>query len=257
MKMKNITQILLVVLTGAGFSQSALELGESAFKNRAIGSVEDKAAPSPIENAISHLEEAIKNPKVEKEAALALMKCVYFHGKFIGENEKAQKKSFQKGKDLGEKYIAEYPNSAPFRYWYLVNLGSWSEVYGILTAAKEGVADLMKDHSEKIIALDPQYEDGGGYFMLGAVHYKSPYIPFLLSWPDNDDAIIWLEKAVETGAATPNQKVYLGQAYYKGKKVDSAISILEEVATMAPSNNRPVEDWEQIKKAKNLLKEYR
>jgi hypothetical protein len=32
MKMKNITQILLIVLTGAGFSQSALELGESALK---------------------------------------------------------------------------------------------------------------------------------------------------------------------------------------------------------------------------------
>ena len=100
-----------------------------------------------------------------------------------------KKKIFNKGKALGEKYIQKYPNSVQFRYWYLVNLGSWAQVYGILTAAREGVADQMKTHSEKIIALDPNYQDGGGYFMLGAVHYKSPYIPFLLSWPDNDDAI--------------------------------------------------------------------
>ena len=253
--MKNITQILLVVLTGAGFSQSALELGESAFKNRAIGSVEDKAAPSPIENAISHLEEALKNPKVEKEAALALMKCVYFHGKFIGENEKAQKKSFQKGKDLGEKYIAEYPNSAPFRYWYLVNLGSWSEVYGILTAAKEGVADLMKDHSEKIIALDPQYEDGGGYFMLGAVHYKSPYIPFLLSWPDNDDAIKFLTLAVETGNAELNQLHYLAQALHKDGQVNKAKELLNRVINTEPNFENLIEDLNYIQEAKDLLKD--
>ena len=47
--------------------------------------------------------------------------------------------------------IESYPESAPARYWYLVNLGSWAEVYGIFSAAKEGVADLMRGHSNKII----------------------------------------------------------------------------------------------------------
>ena len=71
---------------------------------------------------------------------------------------------FSKGKELAEKYIKKYPDSAPFQFWYLVNLGSWSEVYGIITAAREGVADLMKNHSKIIISLDPEYENGGGYF---------------------------------------------------------------------------------------------
>ena len=130
-------------------------------------------------------------------------------------------------------------------------------MYGILTAAKEGVADQMKDHALTIIELNPNYEDGGGYFMLGAVHYKSPYIPFFLSWPDNDEAIKWLKKANETGEAKPVQKVYLAQALFKNKEKSSAISLLEAVTNMTPTKAEPLADWEQIKKARILLKEYR
>ena len=153
--------------------------------------------------------------------------------------------------------LDKYPKNVELHFWYLSNLGSWAEVYGILTAAKEGVADQMKDHALTIIALNPNYEDGGGYFMLGAVHYKSPYIPFFLSWPDNDEAIKWLKKANETGEAKPVQKVYLAQALYKNKEKSSAISLLEEVTNMTPTKVESLADWEQIKKARILLKEYR
>ncbi|MEO2184947.1 MAG: hypothetical protein ABGX30_00080, partial [bacterium] len=101
------------------------------------------------------------------------------------------------------------------------------------------------------------YEDGGGYFMLGAVHYKSPYIPFFLSWPDNDEAIKWLKKANETGEAKPVQKVYLAQALFKNKEKSSAISLLEAVTNMTPTKVESLADWEQIKKARILLNEYR
>ena len=47
----------------------------------------------------------------------------------------------------------------------------------------------MRYHSKKIIEIDPYYENGAGYFLLGAVHYKAPYIPFILSWPNNNDAL--------------------------------------------------------------------
>ena len=93
--------------------------------------------------------------------------------------------------------------------------------------------------------------------MLGAVHFKSPYIPFLLSWPDNDDAIKYLIKALKTGKATPNQKVYLAQAVYKDGQKSRAIDILKDVANMQPSVEERVRDWEQIELAEQLLSEYR
>ena len=107
-----------------------------------------------------------------------------------------------------------------------MNLGSWAEVYGIIAAAKEGVADLMREHSEKIIALDSQYADGGGYFMLGVVHLKSPYIPFILSWPSNDKAGEFLTKAFEIGNQTPSQTVYLARALHKDEQKNKAKQLL-------------------------------
>ena len=238
-------------------SQNELEKGITYYNQRLEGSVKGSAKPEPITNAISHFQYALKNTVTETDAALYLLKSYYFRGKYVHKDKEKQKLDFSKGKELGEKYIKKYPDSVPFQFWYLVNLGSWSEVYGIITAAREGVADLMKKYSKIIISLDPEYENGGGYFMLGAVHFKSPYIPFFLSWPDNNKAITYLTKALTIGEETPNQKVYLAQALYKDGQKNRAIDILREVANMQPSKEEIVRDWEQIELAEELLSEYR
>ncbi|MFL3044312.1 MAG: tetratricopeptide repeat protein [Candidatus Neomarinimicrobiota bacterium] len=238
-------------------NHNELEKGIALYDQRLEGSVKSSARPEPITNAISHFQYALKNTATETDAALYLLKSYYFRGKYVHKDKEKQKLDFSKGKELGEKYIKKYPDSAPFQFWYLVNLGSWSEVYGIITAAREGVADLMKEHSEIIISLDPEYENGGGYFMLGAVHFKSPYIPFFLSWPDNNKAITYLTKALTIGDAVPNQKVYLAQALYKDGQKNRAIDMLKEVANMQPLKEEIVRDWEQIELAKQLLLEYR
>ena len=121
----------------------------------------------------------------------------------------------------------------------------------------EGVADQMRSHSEKIIEIDPDYENGAGYFMLGAVHYKSPYIPFLLSWPNNAAAIKWLEMSYNTGEAKLAQGVYLSQALYKAGRYDEAIKLLDNIVEASPSEDDYASDWEWIKKARVLHSEYR
>ena len=238
-------------------SQNELEKGITYYNQRLEGSVKSSAKPEPITNAINNFQYALKNAATETDAALYLLKSYYFRGKYVHKDKEKQKFDFSKGKELGEKYVKNYPDSAPFQFWYLVNLGSWSEVYGIITAAREGVAEIMKEHSEKIISLDSEYENGGGYFMLGAVHFKSPYIPFLLSWPDNDHAIKYLTKAINVGEATPSQKIYLAQAMYKDGQKSYAINMLKEVSNMQPSVEETVRDWEQIELAEQLLSEYR
>jgi len=249
--------VLLCFMVAYGIcSQNELEKGITLYNHRLEGSVKSSAKPEPITNAIKHFQYALKNSATETDAELYLLKSYYFRGKYVHKNKEKQKADFSKGKELGENYIKKYPDSAPFRYWYLVNLGSWSEVYGIITAAREGVADLMREHSGVIISLDPEYENGGGYFMLGAVHFKSPYIPFFLSWPDNDDAIKYLTKAFNIGEATPNQKVYLAQALYKDGQKYRAIDMLKEVANMQPSAEKIMRDLEQIELAEQLLSEY-
>jgi tetratricopeptide (TPR) repeat protein len=247
--------LIIFIWVGILFSQSNLEKGMTTYNRRAEGSIEDQANPKQINYAIEFFQFAMDESKVE--AVVGLLKSYYFKGKYIAKTENEKKVIYNSAKELALENLDKYPKNVELHYWYLSNLGSWAEVYGILTAAKEGVADQMKDHALTIIELNPNYEDGGGYFMLGAVHYKSPYIPFFLSWPDNDEAIKWLKKANETGDAKPVQKVYLAQALYKNKEKSSAISLLEEVTNMTPTKVESLADWEQIKKARILLKEYR
>ncbi|MEE3135622.1 MAG: hypothetical protein VX261_02610, partial [Candidatus Neomarinimicrobiota bacterium] len=140
-------------------SQNELEKGIASFNQRFEGSIKNSAKPEPITNAINHFQDVLKNSATETDAELYLLQSYYFRGKYVHKNKEKQKADFSKGKNLGEKCIKKYSDSVPFRYWYLVNLGSWSEVYGIITAAREGVADLMKEHSEIIISLDPEYEN--------------------------------------------------------------------------------------------------
>ena len=91
--------------------------------------------------------------------------------------------------------------------------------------------------------------------MLGAVHFKSPYIPFILSWPDNDEAIKFLQLAVDTGKAEMNQKNYLARALNKDYQQDKARKLLTEVINTEPDSANLVEDLDEIEEARQLLKD--
>jgi TPR repeat protein len=236
-------------------AKAGMNEGADFYSKRQAGSKGSLASDENINKAIDQFSSALQTSETEKEAALYLLKSYYYKAEFAVQNKEEKKSIFNEGKALGEKYIEKYPASPEFRYWYLVNLGSWAQVYGILTAAREGVSDLMKTHSEKIIELDPEYRNGGGYFMLGAVHFKSPYIPFLLSWPDNDEAIKYLQLAVETGKAEMNQKNYLAQAVNKNGQHEKARKLLIEVINTEPDPKNLVEDLDDIKEAKQLLED--
>ena len=238
-------------------AQSDLDNGIRFYNQRHQGCVEDKADVEPITKAIFYFKKALKNDVEKNEASLYLLKSYYFKAKFAEDNKKIKKELLKKGKELGQDLVARFPKSAEYRYWYLVNLGSWAEVYGILAAAREGVADQMRSHSKRIIEIDSEYENGAGYFMLGAVHYKSPYIPFILSWPNNTDAIKWLGMSYNTGDAKLAQGVYLAQALYKDDKIDKAVILLGKIINASPSNDDYASDWEWIKKARVLHSEYK
>ena len=249
--------VIYLFLLGGIFGQSDLSKGITAYERRHDGCIEDRAQPEPISEAIRYFKMALGNPETENEAALYLLKSYYFKAKFSESDKKIKKELLKNGKALGQEFLDQFPDSVEYRYWYLVNLGSWAEVYGIIAAAMEGVADQMRSHSEKIIEIDPDYENGAGYFMLGAVHYKSPYIPFLLSWPNNAAAIKWLEMSYNTGEAKLAQGVYLSQALYKAGRYDEAIKLLDNIVEVSPSEDDYASDWEWIKKARVLHSEYR
>ena len=242
---------LFTILFGSNLSK-----GLDLYRSRAEGSVGLKAKAEPINSAIEEFEKGMLSSVNALESGVYLLRSYYYKGQFVLKDNDEKKEIFNKGKILGESLIKKYPKSPAIRYWYLVNLGRWSQVYGTFAAAKEGVADLMRTHSQKIIDLDPAYMNGGGYFMLGAIHLKSPYIPFILSWPSNKKAIKYLKLALNQGEKTPSQVVYLARALYKDGKKDKAIQHLKNLLSMPISELNKVEDLQYKIEAENLLADW-
>ena len=249
--------IYILFFSSLLFTQSLFEQGIVEYNNRSMDSKGLLASTVYIDKAINLFQKDLDNKNTDNEqSVIYLLKSYYYKGEYAVEDVKLKKEIFDMGKELAEKYIPVYPNSAAIRYWYLVNLGSWAEAYGTLKAAREGVADIMKEQSETIINLDPEYKNGGGYFMLGAVHLKSPYIPFLLSWPSKKEAVKYLQLAVDTKETSLVQKTYLSHALYKTGSEERAIELLNEVINSIPSIDDKIEDLNDINKAKELLKTF-
>ena len=131
--------------------KGSFEKGVAFYDSRSKGAVGYSVKPLNIENAIKQFKKASQN--LELDAGVYLMRCYYFKGKFVANTDDEKKEVFSKEKKIGEKLIKLFPKSAAVRYWYLVNLGSWAEVYGTMAAAKEGVAGLMRDHSKRLLKL--------------------------------------------------------------------------------------------------------
>ena len=251
--MKSFIIYTLFLISSISAEITNYERGLLLYEKRANNTVGFKANTEFIDKAINEFLKGIKTKDSELNAGIYLLRCYYYKGKFIAENNQEKKEFFNQGKALGEKLIELYSESAGAYYWYLVNLGSWAEVYGILSAAKEGVANTMREYSNKIIDIDSNYSDGGGYFMLGAVHLKSPYIPFILSWPSDEIALNYLSLAYETGDSTPSQTVYLARALYANGKKEKAISLLTSLLGEKISESYKLEDLEQHDIAKKQL----
>lgn len=241
--------LLLFISTNYLFAQPELEKANLAYTSRSYGSEKNKANKSQINLAIKYYLSANRN-KSTLQASKGILKSYYFYGKYAVDDVEEKKKIFNNAVELGERFILKYPNSPGVRYWYLVNLGSWAEVYGVIAAARSGFADTMKVHSEKIIELDYEYKDGGGYFMLGVVHLRAPYVPFFLSWPDKIKAEKLLESATLTGNNTLPQKFNYAKALYKNNQKVKAKKLLEEVINFTPIGDNKVEEWDQIIEAK-------
>ena len=92
--------------------------------------------------------------------------------------------------------------------------------------------------------------------MLGIIHYKTPYIPFLLSWPDNDDAIKNLEKCLKINSEDLMASLYYAQVLHDEGQEERAITILKKIIASTPREDNSLEDSKDIADAKLFLAEY-
>jgi len=177
---------------------------------------------------------------------------LYFKGSFVRATEDECKNIFDRGRIIGEKMIEKYPKSVSINFWLAALWGKWAKNFGPVKAVYEGAAAKIMTYASDAAAIDPIYNDGGGYSVLGMLHFYAPYIPFVLTWPSNEEALTYFKKACSI-ASTISNKYCLAMAHYKNGNRNKAVQLLNESLSMKPRKDKLIEDRNRQSQARLFL----
>jgi len=245
-----------------------LAAADVAWLHRDEARVKARASARRISEAISGYERAAEAPG-EVEARWKLARALFFKAKFTGLDRDRQLALYDKARKVGDEGLAilrrraagqalsaDAPPSklaaalsrerdaAPAYFWTAVAWGQWALLAGKLPAARTGAAMRVRDDATTVIALDPDFEDGGGYRILGRLHHKAPRIPYLTGWVSRSEAVRYLRLAVGTAPRNFVNRQFLAEALADGGAAEKAeaVQIERDLVSDAPSPGRIVED---------------
>lgn len=260
--MKSLLSILLALTFcfGSLFAQTALEQADELYAKRSekYDAATLIADPANIDQAIELYKKAIDESegKQKAEATWKLIRAYYFKGDYTTNVSDEKKKIYDVGKEIGEQAIKNYPDSPGVFLFTAIVWGVWGEEYGILKAAREGVAGKIKEYCEKVLELDPKFDNAGGYRVLGRVYFKAPKIWPILRWPSNKKAIELLEKGLEITPDNIITKQFLAEALHKEDQKEKAVQLMEEALATEGGGLGTLEELGTKREIKQVLAEW-
>lgn len=226
------------------------------FDLRAENAKECQALPTNIDKSISYFEKALSlSPTADPNVVTGLLKAYEFKGARTAASRDAKIKVFEKGMALGKDMMSRYPDHSGIKYWYMANLGRWAQEVGVMKAARAHVASEIKEIAEWIMAHDPNYDEAGAYRILGTMNIELPRIPFLLSWPSDDDGLKLLAEAYRLSPSHYGNCLRYARALRKEGQDDKALTILLAIKDGQPREKTYIEDLQNLQEAKKLLAE--
>jgi len=255
-----------------------LAAADEAWRRRDEGRVGAHANGGRISEAVSRYEEAAAVPGAV-EPRWKLARALFFEAKFTGRDRGNQRALLEKARDVGEEAIAilrrrassgrplaaDPPrvaallsgdrDAAPTYFWTAVAWGEWGLLVPRIRAARSRAATKVRDYSTTVIALDPAFEEGGGYRVLGRLHHRAPRIPGLTGWVSRAEGIRNLRLAVKTAPRNFVNRHFLAEALADGGSAakSEAIRIEEQLIADPPSPGHLVEDLAIQEEAKKDL----
>ncbi|MBU1156398.1 MAG: TRAP transporter TatT component family protein [Proteobacteria bacterium] len=232
--------LLTLCLAGAALAAATAELiaqGDSLYAQRA-DLAKAKQAAGLYKQALT------QDPKSE-EAAWKLARTEYWVGSHVPKDQKLA--VFQSGVDAAKQAIAINPKSLPGHYWLGVNYGVYGSAKGVMESLS--LVDPIKKEMATVIELDPNYEAGGPYRVLGRLYFKLPG----LFGGDNEKAVGYLKTAVEKGPNRYLNHIYLAEVYIDDDLGQEANQVLKVVIAGPVEPGLEPEDAEWKVQAQNLL----
>lgn len=269
---RSLSILFLLILAAAGAAQ---DTGDDWYALRHEGMKNGLALRAAVEKAVQAYESELHADPASLVRRAALMKALYFLGRYTGASMGEQKTICGKGKTLGEvgktqllqktglknfdkpeqavAKLKDIPGAAEFFFWDGALIGQWALAYGKMAAAREGAAKVILNSGTLASLLDEKMEDAGGHRVVGRLHHQTPSIPFITGWASNKEAMKHLSKAVESGPANPMNYWFYGEVLMDEGKKAEARSVLKRGSALPIRPDKLTEDTDSLGNIRKLL----
>jgi tetratricopeptide (TPR) repeat protein len=268
--------IVLAVLLGfcsLAAHADEVAVGDSAWARRAEGEREGRPLTGPIREAIRSYESALSARPERLEARWKLLRALHFAGDFAAPDEEESRRISDRAREASEQgldLLAERVGSrvrleevdaeairsqlaaadvsprdaARLYFWSAISWGAWSQNAGLLTAVRQGVANRIHRYTLITVALEPEYDEGGAFRLLGRLHAELPRVPFVSGWVDRDESIPLLERAYALAPANPGNRLLLAMTLLDlaPERSSEALELLKQVEGLTPRPSMRIED---------------
>lgn len=252
---------------------------------RAEGSTGGRALSGPIDLVTEACRAALSAEPDSLEVRWRLMRALYFKGEHTTKDNAEKRTVFGEGRTVAEQtlailrreagreahrdltrgtpvelvpYVKGNAAAVPSFLWAAVDWGKWALAFGKTAAVKQGAASKIRDYAQAVILLDPAYDGGGGYRVLGRLHHQTPAVPFFTGWASRAQALKNLRLAVEAGPRNLVGRQFLAEATweYEPARRAEARAMLEKILTETPEPDYLVENRKTQEEAAQLLRDW-
>jgi tetratricopeptide (TPR) repeat protein len=286
--------LLAALVAATAAAAPEIERGDEAWALRAGEASGARAAREPIASSILAYQSALRAQQDSLEIRWKLLRSLHFAATFASGDPDPQA-TFERAARLGEEGLDRVAarlsleerldqseelevferdeigrasierrlteaglavtDVARLHFWTAIAWGAWSQQTGLLASVREGVANRIHRYARVAVALEPGYEDGGAYRLLGRLHATLPRVPFVSGWVDPSKAIPLLERGHAVAPWHPGNCLLLSLTLLDlapGRR-DEALALLRRAATSDPRRTMWIEDRTLIAEARERL----
>ncbi|RJX34687.1 MAG: hypothetical protein C4525_06445 [Desulfarculus sp.] len=205
-----------------------------------------RADLAKAQQAAELYQQALQADPKSEEAAWKLARALYWVGNHAAKDKQVE--IFDRAVKAGQQAVAINPQSLPGHFWLGVAYGVYGNAKGVLKSLS--LVNPIKQEMALVIKMDPGYEAGGAYRVLGRLYFKLPG----LFGGDNDLAIKNLRTAVAKGPKRYLSHIYLAEVLIKEGQEDAARKYLQMVVSGPADPGFEPEDKEWKATAQKMLK---
>lgn len=281
--------VAIATLAVIGFGSPAAQAdeiarGDAAWARRAEGERAGRPQLEPILEAVDSYTSAVEARPENTEARWRLLRALHFAGDFAAQDPQQKHELFARARDVSEQGFAllgdllgagvrleelnpaevsqqleaaglSSTDVARLYFWSALNWGSWSRTVGTLSAVRQGAANRIHRYALVTAELEPEYEEGGVFRLLGSLHAGLPRVPFVSSWVDRDQSIPLLERAYAMAPTHPGNGLLLATTLLElaPSRRAEAVDLLQQINTLPRRREMHIEDLAIRKQARDRL----